>query len=129
MVRLIVRLAIIAVALWVAALLVTTLIPDGMVLTSTFPDLLFVAIIFGVVNLLVKPVLSFVSCPITILTLGLFTFVINALVLLLTSFVAAQIGDGRWLSFGGPWNGFLAAMLAGVIISIVSTVLSSLADD
>ena len=102
MVRLIVRLAILAVALWVAELLVNFLIPNGMLLTNVFPDLLFVTIIFAVVNLLVKPV---------------------------TSFLTSQFVDAEWLRFNGPWDGFWAAMLAGVIISIVSTVLSSLAND
>lgn len=129
MVRLLVRLIILGVALWVAEFLVNLVIPNGMVLTTELPGLLFVAIIFAVVNVLVRPVLSLISCPITILTLGLFTFVINALVLMLTSAVTGWIGSTEWLHFSGPWNGFWAALLAGVFISIVSTVLSSLAED
>jgi putative membrane protein len=74
---------------------------------------------------LVKPIVSFLSCPLTVLTLGLFSFVINALMLMLTSIVVGQVADQEWFAFGGPWNGFLAALLAGVIISIVNGVLTA----
>ena len=76
--------------------------------------LILVALIFGLVNFIVKPVVKLLSLPLFILTLGLITLVVNALMLLLTSWLAGK-GD---LSF--HVDGFWAALLGGVIISIVS---------
>ncbi|MGW2410927.1 phage holin family protein [Streptomyces tubercidicus] len=76
--------------------------------------LILVALIFGLVNFLVKPVVKLLSFPLFILTLGLITLVVNALMLLLTSWLAGQAD----LAFhvGGFWT----ALLGGVIISIVA---------
>ncbi len=79
---------------------------------------LIAAFIFGVVNALIRPIVSLVTCPLQILTLGLFTLVINALMLLLTSAVAG------WFGVGFVVHGFLAAFIGAIIISIVSTILS-----
>ncbi|WP_324790130.1 phage holin family protein [Streptomyces sp. H51] len=76
--------------------------------------LIVVALLFGLVNWLVKPVLKLLSLPLLVLTLGLFTLVVNALMLLLTSWLA----DGLDLSF--HVEGFWTAVLGGLIISIVS---------
>ncbi|KAA6220728.1 phage holin family protein [Streptomyces albofaciens JCM 4342] len=76
--------------------------------------LVLVALIFGVVNFVVKPVVKLLSFPLFILTLGLITLVINALMLLLTSWLA----DKFHLAF--HVEGFWIAVLGGVIISIVS---------
>ncbi|MGV9449743.1 phage holin family protein [Streptomyces sp. NPDC003635] len=80
--------------------------------------LLLVALIFGLVNSLVKPVVNLLSLPLLILTLGLFTLVVNALMLLLTSWLA----DVLDLSF--HVEGFWTAVLGGLIISIVSWALN-----
>ncbi|MEW9517488.1 phage holin family protein [Streptomyces tubercidicus] len=76
--------------------------------------LILVALIFGLVNFLVKPVVKLLSFPLFILTLGLITLVVNALMLLLTSWLAGQAD----LAFhvGGFWT----ALLGGMIISIVA---------
>ncbi|UNO40911.1 phage holin family protein [Streptomyces sp. MST-110588] len=76
--------------------------------------LALVALLFGVVNFIVKPVVKLLSLPLFILTLGLFTLVVNALMLLLTSWLA----DKLHLAF--HVEGFWTALLGGVIISIVS---------
>ncbi|MEU9118672.1 phage holin family protein [Streptomyces sp. NPDC048506] len=76
--------------------------------------LVLVALIFGLVNFLVKPVVKLLSFPLFILTLGLITLVVNALMLLLTSWLAGRAD----LAF--HVNGFWTALLGGVIISIVS---------
>lgn len=107
---LILRLVINAVALWVAATYV-----DGIVLTNDVGNLLLVALIFGVINALIKPIVNLFTCPFYIITLGLFTFIVNALMLLLTSELS-----GEWFTV----NGFLPALLGGIVISIVSTILS-----
>ncbi|AOP50823.1 phage holin family protein [Streptomyces lydicus] len=76
--------------------------------------LVLVALIFGLVNFLVKPVVKLLSFPLFILTLGLITLVVNALMLLLTSWLAGKAD----LAFHVA--GFWPALLGGVIISIVS---------
>jgi len=76
--------------------------------------LILVALVFGLVNVLVKPVVKVLTFPLFILTLGLFTLVVNALMLLLTSWLADKID----LSF--HVEGFWTAVLGGLIISIVA---------
>ncbi len=76
--------------------------------------LFLVALVFGAVNFIVKPVVKLLSFPLFILTLGLITLVINALMLLLTSWLAGKLD----LAF--HVEGFWAALIGGVIISIVA---------
>ncbi|PWI12434.1 hypothetical protein DIZ27_02440 [Streptomyces sp. NWU339] len=85
--------------------------------------LILVALIFGVVNFLVKPIVQLLSLPLLILTLGLFTLVVNALMLLLTSWLAGQFD----LSF--HVEGFWTAVLGGLIISVVSWALNVVLPD
>ncbi|QHC26518.1 phage holin family protein [Streptomyces sp. GS7] len=76
--------------------------------------LVLVALIFGLVNFLVKPVVKLLSFPLFILTLGLITLVVNALMLLLTSWLAGK----AHLAF--HVDGFWTALVGGVIVSIVA---------
>ncbi|MFD7460579.1 MULTISPECIES: phage holin family protein [unclassified Streptomyces] len=85
--------------------------------------LLMVALIFGLVNFLVKPIVKLLSLPLLILTLGLFTLVVNALMLLLTSWLADK------LDIGFHVEGFWTAVLGGLIISIVSWALNVVLPD
>jgi putative membrane protein len=108
------------VALWVAAALVSGVhLAEG---RATFANQLFtvflVAVIFGLINAVIKPVAKFFSFPFIILTLGLFTLVVNAAMLQLTSWVAGAVG----LPFHVD-HFFWDAVLGGLIISIVSLVL------
>ncbi len=110
-----IRLLINAAGLWVATQLVNGIsIGSQNYLTTLF----VVALIFGLVNAIIKPILATLTCPLYILTLGLFTFVVNALMLLLTSAIVRFIG----LDF--RVDGFWAALIGAIIISIVSFVLS-----
>ncbi|CAG6393472.1 phage holin family protein [Streptomyces cocklensis] len=77
-------------------------------------SLILVALVFGVVNWLVKPIVKVLSFPLFILTLGLITLVVNALMLLLTSWVAGK------LSLDFHVDGFWTAVVGGLIVSIVS---------
>lgn len=124
-----IRLGINAAALWVAAAVVS-----GVELNKGDGDgrgsvgdrlitLLIVAAIFGVVNTLIKPVVKLFSLPLFILTLGLIIFVINALMLLLTS----AISDAVNVPF--HVDGFTAALLGGLVISVVSWLLDVLLPD
>ncbi|MFF3713377.1 phage holin family protein [Streptomyces phaeochromogenes] len=85
--------------------------------------LLLVALVFGLVNFLVKPIVQVLTFPLFILTLGLITLVVNALMLLLTSWLA----DVLDLSF--HVEGFWTAVLGGLIISIVSWALNVVLPD
>ncbi|AEM88476.1 phage holin family protein [Streptomyces violaceusniger] len=76
--------------------------------------LILVALVFGVVNVVVKPIVKLLAFPLFILTLGLITLVINALMLLLTSWLAGKLD----LSF--HVDGFGTAVLGGLIVSIVA---------
>jgi len=84
--------------------------------------LLGVALIFGVVNAIVRPIFFFLTLPLTILTLGLFIFVLNALMLLLTSWIA------QGMDLGFRVDGFVPALLGALIVSVVSWALNHLLD-
>ncbi|OQD53377.1 hypothetical protein BM536_028225 [Streptomyces phaeoluteigriseus] len=85
--------------------------------------LIVVALLFGLVNFLVKPVVQVLTFPLFILTLGLITLVVNALMLLLTSWLADKLD----LSF--HVEGFWTAVLGGLIISVVSWALNVVLPD
>jgi len=107
------RLLVNAAALWVAIQLV-----DGIEHRGSWWSLLFVALVFGVLNASVRPLLKLLTLPILILSLGLFIFVINALMLRLTSWVSGLFGLGFHVA------GFWDAFFGGLIVSIVSMLLS-----
>jgi putative membrane protein len=102
-----------AVALYVAARVV-----PGIDLGSNVGVVLGVALVFGLVNALIRPLLSFLSCPLIILTLGLFTLVINAVMLLLTSALSRAVG----LAF--VVEGFWPAFWGALVMSLVSLVMT-----
>jgi len=116
--RLILRILINAAALWVAAWIVPSFDVQGQLFAW-----IVVAIIFGLVNAFIRPIVAFFSLPITCLTLGLFTLVVNALMVLLTAWLAGIFGITITVG-DGFWNGLWTALLAGIVISIVSFVLS-----
>lgn len=113
--NLILRLLVNAVALWCAARFI-----DGISYTGSWPGLVGLALVFGVVNTLIRPVLSFFSFPIQIITLGIFTLVLNALMLMLTAFLA------RHWDIPFVVNGFVPAVLGALLVSVLSTVLSAI---
>ena len=81
-------------------------------------SILAIALVFALVNTFIRPVLKVLSFPVILLSLGLFTFVLNALLLMFT----AWLGKGFGIDF--HVDGFLAALVGALLISIVSTVLS-----
>ncbi len=109
-----VRLIINAIALVVAAWAISGIHFDG-----NFPALLIIALVFGVVNAIIKPIVSLLTCPLVALTLGLFTLVINALMLWFTGWLAGILGLSSF-----KVDGFLPAFLGAIVISIVSLILS-----
>ena len=112
--NLILKLLITAAALWAAGELI-----GGIDLEGDFWTILLVALIFGVVNTLIKPLLKILSFPVIILTLGLFALVINAAMLALT----AQVSEA--LSIKDFWS----ALLGAIVITVVSAVLNTFVKD
>ncbi|MFK4866181.1 phage holin family protein [Streptomyces sp. CSMPJR101] len=110
-------------ALAVAVWLIDNITLTGDSTGKKAATLLLVALIFGLVNVVVKPVVKLFSLPLLILTLGLFTLVVNALMLLLTSWLADKVD----LSF--HVEGFWTAVLGGLIISVVSWALNVVLPD
>lgn len=121
--KLLVRLLANAVAVGVAALLLGGIAVGGSTTFRRILTLLVVAAIFGVVNALVKPIATLLSLPFIVLTLGLLIFVINALMLLLTSWIS----DGLNIPF--TVDGFGTALLGALIITIVSWLVNVLLPD
>lgn len=121
MTNFLIRTGVNAVALWVAAWLI-----DGIVLAdndttfaSKFTTVILVALIFGVVNAIVKPIAKVLAFPAIVLTLGLFTFVVNAFLLQITEWISGPLG----LSFEITkfwWD----AVIGALVITIVSMVLN-----
>ena len=108
-----------AVAIWVAAWAIPGIhLGDGST-GDTIKTLVIVAVIFGIVNAIIKPIIKLLSLPLIILTLGLFVFIVNALMLELTSWLAS-IWD---LSFHVD-NFFWDAILGALIITFVELLLS-----
>ena len=106
-----------ACALAVAAWLFAGITVDGAGRADRILTLLLVALIFGVVNEIVRPVVAFLSLPLYLLTLGLFYFVVNALMLLLTSALADA------LDIGFDVDGFWTAVFAAIVITLVGWVI------
>ncbi len=108
------RLGINAAALWLASEWVRGFEIDGGL------ALLAMAVIFAVVNALIRPVAQLAGCPLSCLTLGLFVLVINAAMLALSVWIAG------WLDLDVEIDGFVAAFLAALLISVVSATLNML---
>ncbi len=115
---LLLRLVINAAALWLA-----TRVVDGLAWQGTVLGLGAVALVFGLVNAIIRPIVRLFTFPFLILTLGLFTFVVNGAMLWLTSVLAQRMG------FGFTVAGFWPAVWGALFISIVSGVLSFLLID
>ena len=116
--RLIVRWLISAAAVWAAAYLV-----PGIRVEGGITDYLVVALVIGLVNALIRPIVSWLACGLIVLTLGLFLLVINAVLLLVAAWIAQQAGAQFYV------DGFVPALYGSIVISVVSFVLSMLLPD
>ncbi len=116
--RFLVRILITAAALALAAFLI-----PGISAPSNLLNLLLVALVFGVLNAVIRPILRILTCPLQIITLGLFTLVLNAFMLWLTGALSGALG----LQF--QVDGFIPALLGGIVVSVVSILLSIFVPD
>ncbi|MGC4804820.1 phage holin family protein [Micromonospora sp. DT233] len=120
---LLIRLGSTAVAFWLATLLIPGITLDTASATEAVGTLLLVAVIFGVVNAVLQPIVKTVGCGFYLLTLGLIALVVNGLLFLLTSWIAGEAGlpfhvDGFW-----P-----AAVLGALLVGVVTWLLGLLLD-
>jgi putative membrane protein len=113
MTKFVIRWAINAVALYAAVWIV-----PGIELRGDWTGVIWLALISGLLNALVRPLLKFLTCPLIILTLGLFTIVINTALLMLTSWIGQSLGIGLTV------DGFWTAVLGSLVISVVSIIMS-----
>jgi putative membrane protein len=124
----IIRLVITAVSLWIA-----TLVIDGIELnTESVPGkigtLLAVAAIFGIVNAVLRPIIKTIGCALYVLTLGLIAIVVNALLFMLTSWIAAQFDLSFHVDEFWP-SAVLGALIVGVVSWILNMVVPDGGDD
>jgi putative membrane protein len=117
MTRLILRWAINAVAIWAAI----TLVPGIEPTSPGWLPIVVLAVIFGLLNALVRPLLTFLTCPFIILTLGLGTLLINTLLFWLTGVIGTQFGYG--FTVAGFWPAFLGALVVTVVSVVLTMVL------
>jgi len=118
--KLILRWLIIAVSLYVAVLIVPGITVEG----DAWVVFSVMAVILGLVNALIRPILKFFSCGLIILTLGLFVFVINAGTFLLASNIAQS-----WFNVGFYVDSFWSALLGSLVVSVVTVILSKILID
>lgn len=121
MTNFLIRTGVNALALWVAAWLIDGIhLADGdTTFASKFATIVLVALIFGVVNAVVKPIAKVLTFPFVVLTLGLFTFVVNAFLLQLTEWISSPLGlDFEITEFW--WD----AVIGALVITIVSMILN-----
>lgn len=118
--KLLIRLGINAIALWAAIQLVPGLTYEG-----DGVSLLIIALIFGLVNALVRPLIVLLTCPLILLTLGVFVLVINTALFSLTVWLAGP----EVLALGLSSTGFWATFFGALVISVVSGIISSLIKD
>jgi len=120
MTKLILRWAINTVALFLAVIIV-----PGIDLYSDWVSIIWLALIFGLVNALLRPLLKLLTCPLIVLTLGLFTLLINTFLLWLTAMIGQSFGIG--LEIAEPV--FLNSLLGALVVTAVSIVLSLILKD
>jgi len=107
----------------IVAIYAAILIVPGIDLQSGWVSVLWLALIFGLINAFVRPLLNFLTCPLILLTLGLFTLFINTFLFWLTSRVGHAFGIYMLI------DGFWSAFLGGLVISIVSVIMTLILKD
>ena len=113
--RLVIRWMINAAAIWAAFRLVPGITPTDRSLEA----ITIIALIFGLVNAIIRPILTFLTCPLIILTLGLGTLVVNTILFWLAGVI------GQWLGFGYTVADCWSAFFGALVVSIVSVILSA----
>ena len=116
--RFIIRWGINAVALWAAIAVL-----PGLVYAGNWVGVVLLALVFGLVNALLRPLIKLLTCPLIILTLGLFTLVINTLLFAVTAWVGNFIGISLTIADPFWWNAFLGALIVSAVSIVLSLIL------
>ncbi|GAA0992902.1 phage holin family protein [Acrocarpospora macrocephala] len=121
MIKVILKIVVVAASLWVATQVVDGITVESSDTTRQIGTLLAVALIFGIINTLLKPIIKVVGCAFYVLTLGLFALVVNAGLLYLTSWIAGKID----LPFhvAGFWAAFWGAIIIGIVSWLLDLIL------
>lgn len=119
--RFLIRWAIVAISLFVAASIMPGINIEG---TGGWISVAIMALVLGLVNAIIRPILTFLSCGLLILTLGLFMFVINALTFWLSAWIATN-----WFHAGFSVDSFWAALWGSIVVSIISFLISLVLPD
>jgi putative membrane protein len=119
-----IRLVITAVSLWIATLLISGIELTTDSVPQKIATLLAVAVIFGIINAVLRPIIKVIGCGLYVLTLGLIALVVNGLLFMLTSWIAGELGlpfhvDDFWPS----------AVLGALLVGVVSWLLNMLVPD
>ena len=120
----IIRLVITAVSLWIATLLINGIKLTTESVPGQIGTLLAVAVIFGIVNAVLRPIIKTIGCGLYVLTLGLIAIIVNGLLFLLTSWIAGQFD----LAFHVD-NFWPSAVLGALLVGIISWVLNMVVPD
>jgi len=120
-VRFVIRIIVTAFGLWVATAIVSGIRVTGSNTWENFGTLLLVALIFGLVNATIKPIVQILGCLFYIVTLGLFALVVNALLFLLVNWLAGLLN----LPFevDGFWSAFWGAIIVGIVSWVINLVI------
>lgn len=121
MTKFILRWVINAIALYLTVLI----LPGRIDLESGLASIIWLALIFGLVNALFRPLIQLLTCPLIMLTLGLFTLVINTFLFWLTSVIGQSFGLALIIAEPVWWNAFFG----GLVVSVVSVVLTLILKD
>ncbi|MFF5208697.1 phage holin family protein [Streptosporangium sp. NPDC000396] len=121
--RIVIKVLAVAAALWAATRIVSGITVSASTTTTQIGTLVAVALVFGLVNAVLKPIIKVLGCAFYVLTLGLFALVVNAGLLLLTSWIAAQ------LQLPFHVEGFWAAFWGAIIVGLVSWLLDLVLGD
>lgn len=121
--RFLIRTVVCAFALWISTLLISGIHVNTESTGKKIGTLLLVAVIFGLVNAVLRPIIKTIGCALYALTLGLIAFVVNGALFLLTSWIAGQ------LSLPFHVDNFLSAVLGAIVVGVVSWLLNNFVED
>jgi putative membrane protein len=119
----VIRIVSTAIALWISTFVLDGITVDTSSVLKKVGTLLAVAVIFGVVNAVIRPIVKTVGCAFYVLTLGLVALVVNGLLFLLTSWICGLLHLPFHVS------GFLTAVLGALIVGVVSWVINAVVPD
>ncbi|MFC7481553.1 phage holin family protein [Luedemannella flava] len=124
---LLIRLAVSALAVWLSTIIVPGIDVTAETTAGTIGTVVLVAVIFGVVNAVLKPIIKTVGCAFYFFTLGLISIIVNGLLFLLTSWIAGKLDIPFHVD--GFWHAVLGALFVGIVSFVLGIVFKDRSDD